>query len=61
MPSKSTKQQNLFRLALAIKLGKAKRNTSKEAAKLADSMTEKQLKEFAEKVRKAIKTHKSKK
>lgn len=46
MPSKSEKQRTLMCIAYQIKTGKTPRSYSKEAAKVADQMTEKQLEEY---------------
>lgn len=48
MPSKSEKQKKLMCIAQSIKQGKQSKSYSKQAAKVADSMSEKQLKEFCE-------------
>lgn len=45
-PAVSEKQSNLFGIALAIKRGNIKPSYSPEAAKIADSMSEQQIKEF---------------
>jgi len=48
MPSVSEKQRKLMCLALSIKQGKTPKNRSKQAVKIAEQMTENQLKEFCE-------------
>jgi hypothetical protein len=48
MPSVSEKQRKLMCLALSIKQGKTPKSRSKQAAKLAEQMTEEQLREFCE-------------
>ena len=52
MPSVSKSQRKLMGIALAIKRGETPKSYSKEAAKLAGSMSEKQLKDYAKKVKK---------
>lgn len=48
MPSKSKKQQNLMRLALAYKRGHLKKSeVTQEVIQIADSMTVKQLRDYA--------------
>jgi len=49
MPAKSEKQRRLAAIALSIKRGKTPKNYSEEAADMADSMTTKELREFAKK------------
>lgn len=48
MPAKSEKQRRLMGAALAYKRGENK-NASEEVKKVAESMTEKELEEFASK------------
>ncbi|GAB6122648.1 hypothetical protein JCM30204_37970 [Dysgonomonas termitidis] len=48
MPAKSEKQRRLMGAALAYKRGETK-NVSDEVKKVADSMTEKELEDFASK------------
>lgn len=48
MPAKSEKQRRLMGAALAYKRGETK-NVSNEVKKIADSMTEKELEDFASK------------
>jgi len=48
MPAISKKQQTLACIALSIKRGETKKTYSAEAAKMAESMTEQQLKDFCE-------------
>ena len=48
MPSKTEKQRRLMGMALAYKQGELK-NASDEVKKLADSMSSKQLEDFAKK------------
>lgn len=48
MPAKSEKQRRLMGAALAYKRGESK-NVSDEVKKVADSMTEKELEDFASK------------
>ena len=47
MPAKSSRQRKLFGIALAIKRGQAKCSDYPEACKIAKSMTEAQIREFA--------------
>lgn len=49
MPPVSEAQRKLAGIALAMKRGETPRSYSKEAAKMAASMTEEQLEEFARK------------
>ena len=58
MPSKTEKQRKLFAIALGIKKGKIPCNYSKEACKIANELSTKQIREFAEKVKKNTKRHK---
>jgi Protein of unknwon function (DUF3008) len=59
MPAKSKKQQMAAGAALAAKRGETKKSTLKGASKqMAQSMSEKQLKEFAETKRKKLPTKK---
>ena len=51
MPSVSESQRKLAGIALSIKRGKTPRSYSKEATKMADSMTEEELEKYAHKVR----------
>ena len=51
MPAESEKQRKLAGIALAIKRGETPRSYSKEAAKMADSMSEEELEKYAHKVR----------
>ena len=46
MPAKSEKQRRAFAAALAVKRGKAKAKKGSTSAKLAKSMSAKQLKHF---------------
>jgi len=48
MPSKSTRQKRLMCIAQSIKQGKKPASYSPQAARIADQMTEAQLKEFCE-------------
>ena len=48
MPAVSKEQQTLACIALSIKRGETDKSYSKEAAKMAESMTEQQLKDFCE-------------
>jgi len=48
MPATSKEQKTLFCIALSIKRGKTPANYSKEAAKMASSMSEEQLKDYCE-------------
>ncbi len=57
MPAYSESQRKLAGIALSMKRGKTPRSYSKEAAKMADTMSEKQLEEFAGSVRKKKKLH----
>ena len=52
MPAASESQRKLAGIALSMKRGETPRSYSKEAAAMADSMTEKQLVEFAHSVEK---------
>ncbi len=52
MPAISEAQRRLAGIALSIKRGKTPRSYSKEAAKMADSMTEAQLEKYAHSVQK---------
>ena len=45
-PAETERQRKLFCVALAIKQGLTPKSYSAEAAKMADEMTEAQLKEF---------------
>lgn len=47
MPATSEAQRKLAGIALSIKLGKTPRSYSAQAAKMADSMTLEELREFA--------------
>lgn len=47
MPAQRPEQQKLMGIAYSVKQGKTPRSYSPEATELADSMTEKQLKEYA--------------
>ena len=59
MPAKSKKQQMAAGAALAAKRGETKKSTLKGASKqMAESMTEKQLEEFASTKRKTLPTKK---
>jgi len=49
MPSENEKQRRLAGMALAIKRGDAPKSSSPQAAKMAASMTKKELREFAAK------------
>lgn len=46
MPATSEKQKTLMCIALSIKRGKTKASYSKQAAKMAETMSEKQLAEY---------------
>lgn len=46
MPATSDKQRTLFCIALSIKQGKTPASYSKEAAKMAEEMTEEQLADY---------------
>jgi hypothetical protein len=46
MPATSKKQRALFCIAYSMKIGKTPKSYSAEAAKMADSMTEQQLKDY---------------
>ncbi|WP_158513483.1 DUF3008 family protein [Dehalogenimonas formicexedens] len=48
MPSTSKKQQKVMCIAESIKKGKTPAGYSRQAAKIAGSMSEEQLKEFCE-------------
>ena len=48
MPAVSKQQQTLACIALSIKRGETGKSYSKEATKMAESMTEQQLKDFCE-------------
>lgn len=47
MPAVSSKQRKLFAIALAMKRGEVPYSYSEEAAKLAKTLSEKKLREFA--------------
>ena len=49
MPSVSESQRKLFCIALSIKKGETPKSYSKQAAKMAEQMTEEQLKDYCEK------------
>jgi len=49
MPSVSEGQRKLMCIALSMKRGETPKSYSKEAARLAESMTEEQLKDYCEK------------
>lgn len=51
MPAVSEAQRRLAGIALSMKRGKTPRSYSKEAAKMADSMTEAELEKFAHEVK----------
>jgi len=46
MPATSENQKTLFCIALAIKRGETPRSYSAEAAKMADEMSEEQLRDY---------------
>ena len=46
MPSKSEEQRRLMCLAYQMKIGKTPRSASAQAAELADSMSEEELREY---------------
>jgi len=48
MPANSKNQQTLFCIALSIKRGETPRTYSAEAAKMADEMSEDQLRDYCE-------------
>ena len=48
MPAVSEKQRRLACIALSMKRGKTAKSYSKEAARMCDSMTEQQLKDYCE-------------
>jgi len=48
MPATSENQRTLMCIALSIKRGKTPKSYSAQAAKMADSMTEEQLKDYCE-------------
>jgi len=48
MPSTSKNQRTLFCIALSIKRGETPRTYSAEAAKMADEMSEEQLRDYCE-------------
>lgn len=52
MPAKSEKQRRLFGIALAIKRGEARCSDYPEACKIAKSLTESKIREFAMKSKK---------
>lgn len=52
MPAQSEQQRRLMCLALSIKQGLTPRSKSAEAARIADEMSEKQLREFCGSVKK---------
>ena len=51
MPSVSEKQRRLFCIALSIKRGKAPKWYSKEANRLAETMTKQQLEDYCRGIR----------
>ncbi len=55
MPAVSERQRRLFGIALRIKRGELPRSYSPEAARLADSMSERKLREFAKRTKKKAK------
>jgi hypothetical protein len=62
MPAKSKKQQKAAGAALAAKRGETKKSSLKGASKqMVESMTEKQLKDFASTKRKKLPTKKKSK
>ena len=54
MPAVSEPQRKLAGIALSIKRGKTPKSYSKEAARMAGSMTEEQLEDFARARRRRI-------
>lgn len=54
MPAKSQVQQKLFGIALAMKRGEVPYSYSKEAAKIARSLSEEKIREFAKTKRKGL-------
>lgn len=48
MPATSSKQKTLMCIALSMKKGKTPKSYSKEAAKVADSMSEQQLADYCQ-------------
>ncbi len=52
MPAVSEKQRKAMAIALSIKQGKTPKSYSPKLSKLAKSMTEKQLSDFAKKTKK---------
>jgi len=48
MPATSNQQRTLFCIALSIKMGETPRTYSAEAAKMADEMSEEQLRDYCE-------------
>ena len=52
MPAETEKQRRLMCLALQMKLGKTPRERSSQAAKLADSMSEQDLRDYCRSVKK---------
>lgn len=48
MPATSEEQRKLFCIALSIKRGKTSKSYSKQAAKMAEEMSEATLKEYCE-------------
>jgi len=59
VPAKSKKQHRLMGIALAIKRGKLPASYSKEAAKIAKSMTIQQLRDYAKTKEKGLPAKKS--
>ena len=49
MPAVNERQRKLAGIALAMKRGETSKSYSKEAAKMAKSMTQKQLRDYAKK------------
>lgn len=48
MPAESESQRRLFCMALSMKLGETPKERSPQAAKMAASMSEKQLRDYCE-------------
>ena len=61
MPSKSKKQEKLFGIALSIKRGETPASYSSDAARIAKTMTLKQITDFASKIVASKKKKKNKK
>lgn len=48
MPATSKKQKTMFCIALSMKMGKTPKNYSAQAAKMSETMTDKQLEDYCQ-------------